>query len=135
MNFETNRYEEFLVQLCQLQFCTVQNVLRKREDLSSFIAKDGRKTTSRDPWFGACYDELTEAEETRAELKYSYYCGHADDVFYRKPTQSGKRECFMPAPSSLLSKQTLPTVGEIIFGHTEEDDRGEGKRRFIWWNF
>ena len=41
----------------------------------------------------------------------------------------------MPAPSSLLSKQTLPTVGEIIFGHTEEDDRGEGKRRFIWWNF
>jgi hypothetical protein len=125
--------DNFLTELRQLTFCTVETVLKRRDDLIGFRTTDGRWTTPRDPWFGDAYATLGEEGRARTEMRYRYYCGHADDVFYRKPTRSDKRLCFMPALPAYLERQTPPVVGEIIFGSVDEN--GPEGRRFFWWTF
>ncbi|HEY4508295.1 MAG TPA: hypothetical protein VJJ55_01410 [Candidatus Paceibacterota bacterium] len=132
MNIETEPYENFLKHLGKLRFRTVQKVLKRRDDLTAFRARNGRWTTLRDPWFGDAYAELSEAERERADLRYRYYCGHADDIFYRSVTRSDKQTCFLPAFLPPVSREIPPLVGDIIFGHVEED--GPQGPRFIWWN-
>ncbi len=134
MNFvKTNEYDNFLAQLRQISFCTVQRTLYYRRDLVAFRSKDGKLKTKDYPQFGSEYANLTEAEQARAEEVYSHYCGFSDDVSYMKNTRSNRLTCFMPALSGTASRQTPPKEGEIIFGHVEDSPRG-GKR-FIWWNF
>lgn len=133
MNFTSPKYELFLEELGQLFFGVVEKVLKRRDDLASLLTKEGTKTTSEDPWFGAELAKLTDEERRDAKLEYRYFCGFADDVFFRKPAKSDKSACFLPVDRSSLCRQTLPQIGEIIFGPTEEAP--EGGRRFIWWNY
>lgn len=132
-----NQYDAFWAQLSTLRFCTVKKVLSHRRDLESFRVRGGEWVTSDSPWFGQTYGDLSPEYLASAELRYSYYCGHASgygsDVFFRKPTKTDKRACFIPARSDFLSRQTLPIVGEIIFGTVDED--GPEGPRFFWWNF
>lgn len=134
MNSENILYEDFMAQLRQLSFCTVTKVLKKREDLCAFRMRDGSWITDRDSSFGAAYAELTEENRERAECVYRYYCGFTEDsVFFSRQTRSIKRECFMSVSSVLSARKSPPVVGEIIFGHIDEN--GTEGRRFFWWNF
>jgi hypothetical protein len=130
---ESGEYDRFLSQLRRLTFCRVENVLKRRESLISFRSRTGARMTSDSPWFGQAYADLQPNDLVSAELIYGYYCGHADGVFYRKPTKSDKRECFIPALRTLLTRRTLPVIGELIFGYI--DEFGPEGRRFFWWNF
>ncbi len=135
MNIQPSEYEVFLTKLRELSFHTVSFVMAKRSDLHSFISKSGNLTTSEDPWFGHEWALLTEEGKKHADIRYHYYFGFADDIYFAKDTRKNSKICFIPINSLSISKHNPPKVGELLIGQTEDVvENDQLKKRFIWWN-
>ena len=129
-----NNYNLFLSKLRKLRFCRVSLFVAKRNDLISFIAKDGKRTNITDPWFGDARAQFTEKEWENALAEYNYYYGRAEDnkIFFCKRSRTDHSVCFLPTHIPVEHRYLLPKQDEFIFGQVDEE--GSMGPRFDWWD-
>jgi hypothetical protein len=125
-------YDLFLEELRKLRFCEVSFFVAKREDLISFVAKDGAPTTVKDPWFSNARGEFTNEEWRHALVEYTYYYGKAanDTVYFCKKSRTDRRFWFLPTRLPIEHRYLLPQPGQFIFGPVSSGPIGPV---FEWW--